>query len=200
MDRPVGVVGAEHVHDRGDIGPAGVHHEEVPGRGVEPGRQVGGHDDGPGPVDDQGLLVGVGVGGRRPDDLDPVRTQVLVCAGVGALLPLVQDDPDPYAALGGRRQVMLGLGVGELKHGHVDAVPGVPDETADRPEPGAGLGDQGAGTRRGGAGRAGGEARKPSTTNVGRITSVKVGDGRAWATKAGRCGCRRTGCRGRTGA
>ena len=107
MDRPVGVVGVEHLHDCGDIGPAGVHHEEVPGRRVVPGRQVGGHDDGLGPIDDQGLLVGVGVGGRRPDDLDPMCTQVLVGAGVGALLPLVQDDPDPHAALGRHRQVVL---------------------------------------------------------------------------------------------
>ena len=59
----------------------------------------------------------------------------------------IQDDlhRDPALRRGG--QVAGGPGVGELVHGQVDVVPGVPDEAVHGREPGAGLGVQGPGLR-----------------------------------------------------
>ncbi len=135
-DGGLGEVGLEHRGDGGDVGPAGVHDEEVAGGRVVPAGQVGGHDDRLRRVDDHGLLVGVPVLRRGPGDLDGMGAEVGVRGRVHALLPLVQDHVDPHAAPGGGRQVMFGSGVGELVHGHVDAVPGPADEVVDGGEGG----------------------------------------------------------------
>jgi NAD(P)-dependent dehydrogenase (short-subunit alcohol dehydrogenase family) len=56
----------------------------------------------------------------------------------GRALPVVGDIRDEAqverAAVGRSGQVVLGRGVGELVHGHVDAVPGAVDEAVDRGE------------------------------------------------------------------
>jgi hypothetical protein len=58
------------------------------------------------------------------------------------IFAFIQDHPDPHAAAGRRGQVTLGRAIGELVHGDVNDVPGLVDQAVDRPEPGAGLGDQ----------------------------------------------------------
>src|SRR5256885_11928483 len=68
----------------------------------------------------------------------------------------------PYTTLFRSRQVMFGRGVGELVHGHVDAVPGAVDEAVDGGEARARLDDQGPGP---------GHARGPRDRKSTRLNS-----------------------------